>query len=79
MNIFEKIKLLNGMDVWHTAKIEGKLPSILLSDGPNGIRKQIDFGDNLGISSSEPATLFPALATLACSFNPKLLIKWEMH
>lgn len=75
MNIFEKIKLLNGMDVWHTAKIEGKLPSILLSDGPNGIRKQIDFGDNLGISSSEPATLFPALATLACSFNPKTAYK----
>lgn len=75
MTIDKKIKLLNGIDVWHTAEIEGELPSILLSDGPNGLRKQIDNMDNLGINSSEKATLYPALATLACTFNQELAYK----
>lgn len=72
MEINEQIKLLSGKDVWHTHNIEGKLPSIMMSDGPSGIRKQNDFSDNLGVNSSVPATLFPASATLACSFNPKM-------
>lgn len=75
VTIDKKIKLLNGIDVWHTAKIEGELPSILLSDGPSGLRKQIDNMDNLGINSSEKATLHPALVTLACTFNQELAFK----
>lgn len=72
MDINEKIKLLSGKDVWHTHDIGGKLSSIMMSDGPSGIRKQNDASDNLGVNSSVPATLFPAPATLACSFNPRM-------
>lgn len=72
MNILDKIKLLSGKDVWHTHDINEKLPSILMSDGPSGLRKQIDNSDNLGVNNSVPSTLFPAPATLACSFNPKM-------
>lgn len=38
-NIDEKIKLLTGSDMWHTQEVEG-LPSVHLSDGPHGLRKQ---------------------------------------
>ena len=72
MDINSKIKLLSGKDVWHTYTVEGELPSIMMSDGPSGIRKQIDSSDNLGVNSSVPATLFPSPATLACSFNPRI-------
>ena len=38
-NIYEKIKLLTGSGMWHTREAEG-LPSVHLSDGPHGLRKQ---------------------------------------
>lgn len=72
MNTYDKIKLLSGKDVWNTYEIKGIVPSISMCDGPSGIRKQNDNLDNLGVNSSIPATLFPAPATIACSFNPKI-------
>ena len=38
-NIDEKIKLLTGSGMWHTQEVKG-LPSVHLSDGPHGLRKQ---------------------------------------
>ena len=38
-NIHEKIKLLTGNGMWHTQETED-LPSVHLSDGPHGLRKQ---------------------------------------
>ena len=38
-NIGEKIKLLTGSGMWHTREAEGR-PSVHLSDGPHGLRKQ---------------------------------------
>src|SRR5690554_6127098 len=72
----EKIKLLNGKDVWHTYDSKKlNVQSIMMADGPHGLRKQLDNTDNLGINSSYPATLFPAAATVACSFYPLLVEK----
>ena len=35
----EKIELLSGIDFWHTAPVHRlDVPSIRLSDGPNGVR-----------------------------------------
>jgi len=72
MDIKTRIKLLNGMDVWHTQAIDECLPSILLTDGPHGVRKQYNDSDNLGINNSIPATLFPSLTNLSCTFNEEL-------
>lgn len=73
MKIKEKITFVGGIDVWHTAPIESeKIRSVMMADGPHGLRKQFDSKDNLGTNSSYPATLFPAAATLACSFNRSL-------
>jgi beta-glucosidase len=73
MKIEEKIALVGGIDVWHTAASESeKIQSVMMADGPHGLRKQIDSEDNLGTNSSYPATLFPAASTLACSFSRSL-------
>jgi len=71
----EKINLLSGETCWDTKEIVGKLPSIMFSDGPHGLRKQIGFTDNLGVGESEPATCFPTASLLACSFDRNLLFE----
>ena len=39
LNTKEKIDLLSGIDFWHTAPVHRLgVPSIRLSDGPNGVR-----------------------------------------
>ena len=48
------------------------MPSITLSDGPNGVRKQAGAADHLGLNPSVPATCFPTAATVACSWDPAL-------
>ena len=73
MKIEDKIKLLSGKDVWHTADIPNEnIPSIMMADGPSGLRKQVDTSDNLGLNSSYQATSFPAPAAVACSFNKEM-------
>lgn len=64
-------RLLDGLDVWRTKAEEG-LPSIMMADGPHGLRKQIEMTDNLGAKGSVPATCFPTASLLACSFDRKL-------
>lgn len=71
-DIKERIEVLEGLDVWHL-KTFGKLKSLMLSDGPHGIRKQTELGDNLGISASEISVAYPTGANLAASFNKKLV------
>ena len=50
------------------------IPSLCMSDGPHGLRKQTEGGDN-GISKSEPATAFPTAVTTASGWNPENLKK----
>jgi beta-glucosidase len=68
----EKIALLDGLDVWHTKPVLG-LPSVLMTDGPHGLRKQVDVKDHLGKNGSIPSTCFPTASLLACSFDRNLL------
>ena len=73
MTLEEKCSLLSGRDVWSTRPIERLcIPSIFLSDGPTGVRKQLGEGDHLGLNASEPATCLPTAATMANSWNPEL-------
>ncbi|MCM1537913.1 MAG: glycoside hydrolase family 3 C-terminal domain-containing protein [bacterium] len=74
LSLAEKAKLLSGRDFWHTEECEHlKLPGIMLSDGPHGLRKQGVAGDHLGIAASIPATCFPTASASACSFDPDLI------
>lgn len=36
------IELVTGKGTWHTRSCGGKVPSIHLSDGPHGLRKQAE-------------------------------------
>ena len=73
LSLDEKCYLLSGKDFWSTYGYEKKgVPSINLSDGPHGIRKQEGAGDQLGLNGSVPATCFPTAATIANSWDPAL-------
>ena len=73
MTLDEKAYLLSGRDFWNTQAYSAKgVPSIMLSDGPHGIRKQDGAGDQLGLNGSVPATCFPTAATIANSWDPEL-------
>ena len=73
LTLDEKCYLLSGRDFWSTFSVEhAGVPSIMLSDGPHGIRKQEGAGDQLGLNGSVPATCFPTAATIANSWDPAL-------
>lgn len=70
----EKIRLLGGDGAWHTYGAEGKLPVIMMTDGPHGLRKVAEekSGD---IENSIPATCFPTASAVAASWNPEVAAK----
>ena len=72
LTLEEKATLTTGADFWRTEAI-GRvgLPSITLSDGPHGVRRQPE-GDHLGIGGSYPATCFPPATALGSSWDPEL-------
>jgi len=70
MTLEEKASLCSGLDFWHTKSIERLgIPSIMMTDGPHGLRKVSEKGDTV------PATCFPTAVALASSWNEKLLEK----
>lgn len=74
MTLEEKISLCSGADFWHLRGIERLgIPSVMVSDGPHGLRKQADKSDNLGINDSIQAVCFPTAAGTASSFDRALL------
>ena len=74
MTLEEKASLMSGADFWHTAAIERLgIPSVMMTDGPHGLRKQSDGGDHLGLGKSVPATCYPTASALANSWNETLV------
>jgi len=67
----QKAALGSGADFW-TTKAVGDLPSIMMTDGPHGLRKQGEATDHLGIGASLPATCFPPAVGLAQTWDPAL-------
>ncbi len=75
MTVEEKAALVSGTDFMYTNPIPRLgIPSLCMSDGPHGLRKQKAGGDN-GITASEPATAFPTAVTTASGWNPENLKK----
>ena len=73
LTLEEKAALLQGKTMWTTWDLPRVgLPSIFLSDGPHGLRKQAGPADNLGLNESIPATCFPTAATMANSWDTEL-------
>ena len=73
LSLEEKSHLLSGKDFWQTVSVKRLgVESVMLSDGPHGIRKQEGAGDQLGLNGSVPATCYPTAATMANSWDPEL-------
>lgn len=76
LTLEEKASLLSGKDFWTTKNIDrAGVPSIMMTDGPHGLRKQTGSSDNLGINDSIPATCFPPAVGLGSAFDPELAAK----
>ncbi|MCM1533816.1 MAG: glycoside hydrolase family 3 C-terminal domain-containing protein [Corallococcus sp.] len=67
LTLKQKIKVVHGNGAWHTNAIEGLLPSVMMTDGPHGLRKQSDA--NRGINDSVKSTCFPTACSVASSWN----------
>lgn len=71
LTLEEKAALLCGRDFWSTTPIERVgVPSIVLTDGPHGVRLQDGSPDHLGLHDSRPATCFPPAVAVGSSWNP---------
>ena len=74
MTLEEKAKLCSGKDFWHMNGVERlSVPSVMVTDGPHGLRKQAAAADHLGLNESVPATCFPPACLSACSWDSALL------
>ena len=68
-----KALLLSGQDFWSTAPVEeAGLPSVVLTDGPHGVRRQAAGVDEVGLRDSLPATCFPPAVAVANSWDPEV-------
>lgn len=73
MTLEEKAGMCSGLDFWHLKGVERLgIPSIMVTDGPHGLRKQDGSADHLGLTSSVPATCFPSAVGLASSWDTDL-------
>ncbi|KAL5946265.1 beta-glucosidase [Pyricularia oryzae] len=67
LTVAEKVDLLSGIDFWHTKPLHHHgIPSLRLSDGPNGVRGTRFFN---GVR----AACFPCGTALGATFNQELL------
>jgi len=72
LTLQQKAALGSGQSFWITKPVAG-LPSVLLTDGPHGVRRQTGAADHLGIAPAEPATCFPPAVALAQSWDTNLV------
>jgi beta-glucosidase len=71
LSLEQKASLLSGRDFWSTKAIdEPGIPSIVMTDGPHGIRYQDGDADHLGVNHSLPATCFPPAVAVGSSWDP---------
>lgn len=73
MTLEEKCSLLSGKSQFTSQDIPRLgIPSMYLSDGPHGVRKQAGAADHLGLNPSLQATCYPTSATMANAWDVEL-------
>lgn len=73
MTLEEKALMMSGKNTWETVDFDKYgIPSMAMSDGPHGLRRQAGAGDHLGLNASLPATCFPTAASVANSWDEEL-------
>jgi beta-glucosidase len=72
LSLEQKAALLSGRDFWSTQPFDAAgVPSIVLTDGPHGVRRQVQF-DHLGPHDAVPATCFPPAVAVGSSWDPRV-------
>ncbi|MFC4504950.1 MULTISPECIES: glycoside hydrolase family 3 C-terminal domain-containing protein [Streptomyces] len=74
LTLEQKAGLGSGADFWTTTAVD-HVPSILMTDGPHGLRKQEGATDHLALSGSLPATCFPPAVALSQTWDPALVFR----
>ncbi len=60
MTLEEKASLCSGLNFWYLKGIDRlDIPSIMVTDGPHGLRKESGDPGDAGLNRSVPATCFP--------------------
>lgn len=72
LTLEERADLVSGTDFWFTAKVSGMDP-MLMTDGPSGLRKQVNV--HSAMDQSIEAVCFPCSALTASSFDDQMLEK----
>jgi len=77
LTLEEKAWLVSGGgDFWHTRAIPRlSVPSLSLHDGPHGLRKTVPTPGQSGQEQTVPATNYPSLSAVACSFDRDLVFE----
>lgn len=74
LSLEEKASLCSGANFWYLRGIERLgIPSIMVTDGPHGLRKQLGDATQVGLTDSAPATCFPTASALAATWNRDLV------
>jgi beta-glucosidase len=72
LSLEQKAALLSGRDFWSTQAFGAAgVPSVVLTDGPHGVRRQAQF-DRLGPHDAVPATCFPPAVAVGSSWDPRV-------
>ena len=67
----EKLDLVIGKDAWQTNDLGGKVPSVLVSDGPVGIRSDFD-AQRIQHPSALPSIAYPSFEILGQTWDSEL-------
>lgn len=74
LTLDEKASLVSGADFWRTVAVDRLgVPAVMCSDGPHGLRAQMNEADHVGLAGSVPATCFPTASAIASSWDVELV------
>ncbi|WP_046732089.1 glycoside hydrolase family 3 C-terminal domain-containing protein [Streptomyces humi] len=73
LSLERKAALLSGQDFWSTLPVaDAGIPSVVLTDGPHGVRRQVGDFDHMGIYESLASTCFPPAVAVGSSWDPEV-------
>ncbi len=74
LSLEEKLKLVMGKNAWQTEDLDGKIPPVVVADGPVGLRKTVttDWDGNTFKTKTLPAVAYPSFEVLSQTWNPAL-------